>query len=519
MSGVAAGVQEDSVFERRASTSATSAAAALIPDVGVEVDTDAIPEADAICFDSGLASPLVRRSPHAASNSPPPSPETPPNSQPATSTSAQSALPMTPSPLAASGTEPIFTKLSSPEDAPTPNPPLSGYHSTPWPNCDLPAEAHDTSAMPHSFPPQQHAGSRLPGVPSSTPDQEAGTNAGNPQASSSTAAAHRDLLMQLFSDNEDLSQPEEDASADGMLVEQSSPFLTAAKRSRAASSPPEPPVDVPRKRRRVTFAVKEAASPKLASHSSRAGLPPSRSKGKKAEADMEIDSDSSTGSEADDEVMGGDSDEEEEDAASKDPKGKGKARSEASSSHKMSTPGVKKAPNKRRPEVSNDRIPPFEKDIPAAYRPLQYPLEDDELLEFNWFAPTHPSAAKEKPSEKDPKAPVEGTRPPASQAPPARSWHSFVAPMMALDEDLDRVGEVTLLGGSFCFPFEAQVIYYFASLPMFLTFANNRWGPMKTSLFLMSSRQAFFVIIASIFSLNHHMVAWAPFSSHCAADG
>ena len=60
MSGVAAGVQEDSVFKRRTSTSATSIAAALIPDVGVEVDANAIPEADTVCFDSGLASPLVR---------------------------------------------------------------------------------------------------------------------------------------------------------------------------------------------------------------------------------------------------------------------------------------------------------------------------------------------------------------------------------------------------------------------------------------------------------------------------
>ena len=146
--------------------------------------------------------------------------------------------------------------------------PPSGYHLTPQPNRDLPAEAHDTSTMPHSFQPQQHAGSHLPGIPSSTPDQEAGTNSGNPQASSSTVAAHRDLLMQLFSDNEDLLQSEEDAKPNEMLVEQSSPFLTAAKRSRAASSPPEPPADIPQKRCQVTFTVKEAASPKLASHSS-----------------------------------------------------------------------------------------------------------------------------------------------------------------------------------------------------------------------------------------------------------
>jgi hypothetical protein len=322
--------------------------------------------------------------------------------------------------------------------------------------------------MPRSPQPQQHAGSCLPGVPSSTPDQEAGTNAGDPQASSSTAAAHGDPLRQLFSDEEDLSEPdleEEDAGADEMLVEQSSLLRTAAKRSRAASSSHEPPADVPQKRRRVTFAVKEAASPKPAT--SRAGLPPSRSKRKKAEVDMEIDSDSSAGSE--DEVMGGDSEEEEEDAVSKDPKGKGKARSEVASLRKTSAPGAKKAPNKRGPEVSNNGIPPFQKDIPAAYRPLQDPLEDDELLEFNWFAPAHPAAAKGKLPEKDPKAPVQGTRLPASQAPPARSWHSFAAPTMALDEDLDRVGEVTLLGGSFCFPFEAQVIYCFASLPKLLT--------------------------------------------------
>ena len=165
--------------------------------------------------------------------------------------------------------------------------------------------------------------------------------------------------------------------------------------------------------------------------------------------------------------------------------------------------------------MSNDRIPPFEKDIPATYRPFQNPLEDDELLEFNWFAPAHPSAAKEKLSEKDPKAPVEGTRPPASQAPPTHSWHSFAAPMMALNEDLDRVGEVTLLGGSFCFPFEAQVIYCFTSLPMFLTFANNRQGPMKTSLFLMSSRQAFFCHCCFHILIESSHGSSILFSPHC----
>lgn len=338
--------------------------------------------------------------------------------------------------------------------------------------------------MPHSPQPQRHAGSGLPGVPSSTRDREAGINAHDPQASSLTAGVHGDLLMQLFDDNEDLSEPdleEEDTSTDEILVEQSSPHCIAAKRSRAASSSPEPPADVPRKRRRVGVTVKEAASPQWAILSSQAA--PS-----------------------------------EEDTAYKDPKGKGKARSKASSPRKMSVWGAKKAPNKQEPEVSNDGICPFQKDIPATYGPLQDPLEDDELLEFNWFVPVHPAAAKGKPPGKDPKAPVEGTPPPASQAPSARSWYSFAAPTTALDEDLDSVGEVTLLGGSFCFPFEAQVIYCFASLTHVSNLANNRRDLMKSPLCPMSSRQAFFChcCFRILIESSNGSLGSVLFSPHCS---
>jgi hypothetical protein len=146
----------------------------------------------------------------------------------------------------------------------------------------------------------------------------------------------------------------------------------------------------------------------------------------------------------------------------------------ASSSRKTSVRRAKEAHNNRGPDggPSDDGILPLKKDIPAAYRLLQDPLADDELLELDWFVPAHSRAAAGKSPEKgkNPKAPVKGIPLPASQAPPTRHWYSFAAPRMTLDQNLDGVGEVTLSDCPFFFPFEAQVIKCFSSLHAFLTF-------------------------------------------------
>jgi len=509
----------------------TSAASATAP---------IIPEADAIRFDAGVAlpstppsaSPSAHHSPHAAS---PPSHESPLNSvgkpanlQPvasSTSTPPLSHLPKTPSPLAVSGTESVFSEPSgafpSAKDAPIPPSPSSVYRQAPQPSRDI-AEVNDTGVMPRSPQPQQRVTSGLPSVPSPA-GLQAGTNSNEPQASSSAPAGHELLLTALFGDDEGLSEPdgEKDADADDdILVEQSSPRHARAKRRRGASSSPQPPADTPRKRRRRgSFAVKEAAKPKPAGRSSRPAPSGSHSKPSKADVDMEMELDSGAGSEAEDEDMGGD-----EDAASEDPvgkgKGKGKAVEKASSSRHTSARRAPRA-HKRGPQggANYEGMLALEKDIPTTYRTLQNTLADDELMELHWFAPTHSGATRGKLPEKNPKVPVKGTPPPASQAPPTRCWHSFAAPTMTLDQDLDGVGEVWLLDGSFRFPFEAQVIECFSSLCMFLTFQII--GRARRE--LPSSRRAtgkrFFVIATSISSYYCQMIAWAPFPSYRAAVG
>jgi len=465
-----AGAQVGAVFERRASVSATSAAATIIPGAN-----------------AGVASPSAHPSAHVAASSLPPSRESPPNlvgeppnSQPiATSTSASSP-PKSPSLLAAPATKSVIGDPSgafSPQDTPIPKSPSHAYHPTPQPSRILPEEVNKTSIMPGSPQPQRRASSGLPSV-KSPPALTARTNSSDPQALSSAPVVHGDPLALLFGDNEDLSEPDgekEDAderSPDDVLVDRSSHLHTKAKRPRAASSSPEPPADAPRKRRRrVSLAAKKAATPKAASHSSRPAPSPSRSKLNEADgSDMDLEIE--TGSEAEDKVMGGDGDE--EGAAFKDPIGKGKAVNKAPPPRKTSARRAKKAHNKRGPDrgPSDDGISPLENDIPTVYEARRDRLADDELFELNWFAPTHLDVTRGKSPEKgeNPKAPVPGIPRPASQASPTRRWYSFAAPRMTLDQDLEGVGEVRLSDGIFCFPFEAQVIRCFSSLDVFLTF-------------------------------------------------
>jgi hypothetical protein len=111
--------------------------------------------------------------------------------------------------------------------------------------------------------------------------------------------------------------------------------------------------------------------------------------------------------------------------------------------------------------------------IPAAYEAVADPLEDDELVELDWFAPAHTGAVQaelSKNGKKNTTPPVKGIPAPASQVLPTRRWHSFSATKMTLDAELEDIGEVRLSDGRFSFPFNAQVIQCFSPLDMFLTF-------------------------------------------------
>ena len=154
------------------------------------------------------------------------------------------------------------------------------------------------------------------------PAIEAGTNRGDPQASSSTPAGHGEAS--LFSDGEDLSDPDgeredgEEKSADDIVVDPSSRLHATTKRPRAVSLSPEPPADAPQKRHhRARSAVKKkAATSKPASHSPRPAPSTKHSKKNKADGsdvDMEIDFDDNAESGAENQVMRGDGDEEDED--------------------------------------------------------------------------------------------------------------------------------------------------------------------------------------------------------------
>jgi hypothetical protein len=105
------------------------------------------------------------------------------------------------------------------------------------------------------------------------------------------------------------------------------------------------------------------------------------------------------------------------------------------------------------------------KDIPAIYEPLGDPLAEDELFELDWSAPVGPTAPQGKPSKKGKTklmAPVSAASPHVSWMLPTRHWHSFSAPRMALNPELEALGEVELLDVAFRFPFYAQVIKWFS---------------------------------------------------------
>jgi hypothetical protein len=111
------------------------------------------------------------------------------------------------------------------------------------------------------------------------------------------------------------------------------------------------------------------------------------------------------------------------------------------------------------------------KDIPVPYAPLGDPLEEDELLELDWFAPARLNAPQGKPSKQGKMssiAPVSGVSPPVLQTRPTRHWCSFVAPRMTLNPELEALGEVELSDGAFRFPFNAQVTKCFSSFDAFI---------------------------------------------------
>ena len=89
------------------------------------------------------------------------------------------------------------------------------------------------------------------------------------------------------------------------------------------------------------------------------------------------------------------------------------------------------------------------------------PLEDDKLVELDWFAPARTGAAQVELSKKGKKntmACVKGVPTPASQVLPTRCWHSFSATKMTLNAELANTEKVRLSDGRFSFPFNTQVI-------------------------------------------------------------
>jgi hypothetical protein len=279
-----------------------------LPSLVTSIAAPIIPEADA-----GVASSSTHPSPHVVTDSPPPPCESPPNSvdklaqnsQPLAASTSATSPPKSPHTLVAPGTESIISDpsgvFSSPQGAPIPKPPSYVNHPAPQPSRDPPEDVSKTIIMPHSPQPQQHASSSFPNVmlPAAL---EAGTNTSDSQPSGSAPARHGAAL--LFSDGEGFLEPDgekEDGdgkSADDIVVDLSSRLHGIAKRPRAASSSPEPPVNAPRKWHRQTrwamkkeAAKKEAVTSKPASYSPRPAPSTSRSKKNKADgSDVDMDS-------------------------------------------------------------------------------------------------------------------------------------------------------------------------------------------------------------------------------------
>ncbi len=277
--------------------------------------------------------------------------------------------------------------------------------------------------------------------------QAAGTNSGGPDAPSSA------LAKAAFSDDEDLSDPpdnETNSDQDTAIHHR-----RAEKRPRAGSSPA---AKAPSKRFR---GVKSAAKPKavmtnIGTRPPRPAQSSIKTKEHRSRDDMEISSD--------------------DDPESED--GEGSNNEEVMGGHGNEFRGSKKAANPLRGRfVAGNKIPSLRttlclgNDTPVTYEPLGDPLEEGELFELDWFAPVHPTAPQGKPSKKGKTksiAPVSGLSPPVSQTLPTRRWHSFAAPRMTLNPELEALGEVELSDGAFCFPFNAQVIICFSSLDAFL---------------------------------------------------
>jgi hypothetical protein len=341
-------------------------------------------------------------------------------------------------------------------------PPMSTHRPAPIHN--LLKEVSGSSAVPHPQP-QQHASSNPPNR-TSTPAMEPGTKSRGPEPFSSASGVLGDAL-EMFGGDDDLSDPpsrtdeEEDRNempAVDAVVHRSHLHVTA-KRSRAASSSSEAPAQTPKRRRRARSAANQnTATPKASNHPPRRA-PTNRSKNNEADdsdVDMEVGFYSSA---------------EREDGDEGGIVGKGKAvNNKAHPSGKTSAPGAKakKAKNNQAPRSrpSYDVILSLGKEIPATYEALQDPLEEDELLESDWFAPAHTDPMQGKPSEKgkkNPTAPVEDAPPNRSQGQSTRRWHSFTAPRMTLDHEPEDAGEVKLSDSAFCFPFDAQVNKCFSS--------------------------------------------------------
>jgi hypothetical protein len=301
------------------------------------------------------------------------------------------------------------------------------------------------------------------------------------------------LSTLLFDGEDDLSDPPTDGENHHQVSMGSRPRPrprhATTKRPRAPSTSPEGPAEMGWKpinwERLADLYTGPSRSPPPAPLAS-------------SDVDVEMDFDKGVEREDEDEIMGGDSDEvdmESEDEVEFDRhsraalvgveggiigKGKGVNRKAPSSNkpsaptaNKISAPTHKKAQKEKTTKPGPHRGPTYhpimslEKDIPPTYEALGDPLEEDELFELDWFAPTNSGAKGGKPSKKGKKNPM---APPPSSSPPTRSWHSFTAPRMTLDQELDDFSEVGLSDGTFCFPFKAQVIKYFRLFDRFLMF-------------------------------------------------
>ena len=256
------------------------------------------------------------------------------------------------------------------------------------------------------------------------------------------------MAKALGSDDEGLSDP----SSDETNRDQDTAIHhhMTVKRPRADSSPAAKAAS---KRR---CSVKSAAKPKvvMTNVGARPPRPTQSSKQDSSCDDMDIDSDDDPESEDgdrcndEDKVIGQDGDCSKRAASPMRGKSVGKWKA-----------AVSKLPSLRTPSAALC----LGKDIPAIYEPLDDPLAEDELFELDWSAPAGPAAPQGKASKKGKTkltAPVSAAS--VLQKLPTRHWHSFSAPQMALNPELEVLGEVELSDAAFRFPFYPQVIKWFS---------------------------------------------------------